>query len=414
MDLTTLSDLPVDIIVFIAQTFLNLKEIGQLRQVCKATHFPLSVSFIEKALHKEKHKVRIVKHLKRKMYGLIHEGVETSNMLKIAYGILKGEDINGGRLSPLHEAVRLQDVRIVDLLVRMGASLVSKRVYMRDTPVNLAANLNRLDVLKYFTANLSAKGEHGRTPLHQFCISGNLEGVQWLLEQKTVDHKILDSHKKTALFLAVQNGHMEIVSALLKARKWPDVIVSEAIDEAMKTEDPSFKESLIRMLVSAYPADADSLNFGYFFVWNKSDTIIELLRQGYLPANYAHTFVGNTRISHFAAEKGHTEILRLINGRCDLNVQDENGNTPLHLAVKGSHSDTVRFLLLDAECDGDKPNKSGLTPLDIAEEKYNQISFQLAIRRMKYNEESKRLEKIMRVMGKRGYGGKKDKSCIIS
>jgi len=348
------------------------------------------------------------------MYGLIHEGVEQQNMLKIAYGILKGEDINGGRLSPLHEAVKLPDVRIVDLLVRLGASLVTRRVYIRDTPVNLAANLEKLDMLKYFTANLSTKGEHGRTPLHQFCISGNLEGVKWLLEQKSVDHKILDSNKKTALCLAVQNGHVDIVAELLRGRKWADVIISEAIDEAMKSEDLSFRENLIRMLVSTYPSDSDSLNFGYFFVWNKSDTIIELLRQGYIPANYTHKYLGNTLISHYAAEKGYTEILRLLNGRCDLNKPDEHGNTPLHLAVKGTHSDAVRFLLLDAECDGNKPNKSGVTPLELAEEKFHQISFQLAIRRMKYNEESKRLEKILRVMEKKGYGQKKDKSCVIS
>ena len=69
---------------------------------------------------------------------------------------------------------------------------------------------------------------------------------------------------------------------------------------------------------------------------------------------------------HRAASKGHVAILEvLLKDGVDINMTDHYGNTALSKAVAENQEDAVKFLL-DSEAECEDCNEEGLTPLDIA------------------------------------------------
>jgi ankyrin repeat protein len=62
-------------------------------------------------------------------------------------------------------------------------------------------------------------------------------------------------------------------------------------------------------------------------------------------------------------------IIYLIKGGININHQDNDGNTALHIAIKLRQNNEIIKLLLDNGADVNIKNKNGKTPLDIAMEK---------------------------------------------
>ena len=80
-------------------------------------------------------------------------------------------------------------------------------------------------------------------------------------------------------------------------------------------------------------------------------------REGTRPSTARPSGLGNEAIAKL-----------LITGRCQVDVQDENGCTPLYFAAEQGH-ETVTKQLIAARCNFDCPNKRGCGPLHIAADK---------------------------------------------
>ncbi|KNA14019.1 hypothetical protein SOVF_109640 [Spinacia oleracea] len=76
-------------------------------------------------------------------------------------------------------------------------------------------------------------------------------------------------------------------------------------------------------------------------------------------------------ILHIAAASGKSKLvsylLKLQELEGLINLKDEDGNTPLHLATKGFHPRVVYILTRENRCKCELQNKDGLTALDLAE-----------------------------------------------
>ena len=75
---------------------------------------------------------------------------------------------------------------------------------------------------------------------------------------------------------------------------------------------------------------------------------------------------------HLAAIRGHTNIVRQIidsptRPQTDRNIRDFDENTPLHYASEYGHSDCIIYLVKEALADPFLKNKYGYTPSDIAQ-----------------------------------------------
>ena len=77
----------------------------------------------------------------------------------------------------------------------------------------------------------------GDTPLHSAAWSGGLGIVQLLVAHKAVDVNAVNGERRTALMLAAQKGHTDIVCALLSAgadRTLADQYGNTALDCAVR------------------------------------------------------------------------------------------------------------------------------------------------------------------------------------
>ena len=161
---------------------------------------------------------------------------------------------------------------------------------------------------------------------------------------------------KTALMLASELGHLEVVHLLLEARADTD-----SWDNFGRTALLHASESghlaIVRLLLEA-GADKDC--------WNTvGETALLLASEGghlevarlllEAGANKDCTdLVGKTALLR-ASESGHSEIARLlVEAGADKDCKDLSGMTALLLAAEGGHSEVAR-LLLDADVGKDIP-----------------------------------------------------------
>ncbi len=77
--------------------------------------------------------------------------------------------------------------------------------------------------------------------------------------------------------------------------------------------------------------------------------------------------IGQTTALHNAARGGHNIMAKFyVNMGSDVNARDEQGRTPLYLAIESGHQGIVKQLLEMPAVDINIPNKDGVTPLHIA------------------------------------------------
>jgi ankyrin repeat protein len=75
---------------------------------------------------------------------------------------------------------------------------------------------------------------------------------------------------------------------------------------------------------------------------------------------------GNTAL-HYASENGHFEVVRLLTEKgANINLTNECGETPSHLAIAYGHSLQVLQFLAEKGADLTKTNEKGEIPLHLA------------------------------------------------
>ena len=141
-------------------------------------------------------------------------------------------------------------------------------------------------------------------PLHQVAVSGDLDIVQYLVNEVGCDVNGLDSEAYTPLHRAIEYGHLPIVQYLLS--------------------HPQCN------------CETRSNNCGMYPL-------------------------------HHAARLGYLEIVNaLVAGDCDINVSDDKGYTPIHNACNYGHLAVVEYLASKPQCNLEVLDNTGWQPLHYA------------------------------------------------
>ncbi|MDG7052918.1 MAG: ankyrin repeat domain-containing protein, partial [Wolbachia endosymbiont of Alcedoecus sp.] len=260
----------------------------------------------------------------------IHVAAENNSKDIIEFFLSEGVSINDTDkqgYTPLHYAAWRGRLEVAKFLIEEYANSIFKYDNGSTLPCN-APLKNHLHVTKCFIGNrniLEIRDNSGRVPLHCAASNGKLDMVKYFIDEEKVDVNIKDNGYWTPLHWASWGGHLDVAKYLVDKRA------------NINAKD---KGSKIPLNVA---------------IDQKHNDVVKYLEQAQLDLN---------KELLIAAKGGDlNKVIDLISKGANVNVKDNNDDTPLHLAT--GYLDVVKYLIskganINAKC------KAGKTPLDIA------------------------------------------------
>jgi ankyrin repeat protein len=127
------------------------------------------------------------------------------------------ESVGSDGATPLHQAVRANDVKTVDALIKRGADVKAATRY-GVTPIGIAALNGNAAILRKLIdagADPNSATPGGETPLMTAARTGNTEAVTLLLDRGAKVNAKEAVRSQTALMWAVTENHADIVKLLV-------------------------------------------------------------------------------------------------------------------------------------------------------------------------------------------------------
>ncbi|PQE32903.1 Ankyrin repeat-containing domain protein [Rutstroemia sp. NJR-2017a WRK4] len=209
------------------------------------------------------------------------------------------------------------------------------------TPLHLAAQAGHkeiVDILLACKAKTDLTDNKSQTMLHLAAENGHLSCVEALLRPEGgVDSKAVDSQERTALHRAAQNGYLAVVKRLCAFRDiiWmEDENHSTAFDCVVKRNNIKEIEEFIRIL-------EDTTDDGTFSR-------------------------GGSPLHVVSRHNNRDALLLLLVKGWKSDIKDDDGATPLHVAVSRNFLEGVEILLQDPVCDITAQDNDGDTVMHYA------------------------------------------------
>ncbi|KAJ3563865.1 hypothetical protein NP233_g8664 [Leucocoprinus birnbaumii] len=231
-------------------------------------------------------------------------------------------------------------------------------------------------LLSYETRNIQEKNGNGCTPLDLAIKNGHLEAVEALVERGDADPTLCGGEENAGrsrediLRFAIENGHPEVVKALIKGHSGVRIegelgyrILCLAARFYGNEEKSSKHKDVFDFLVGEYHKTRESstalhvaLQKGDFEIGNA------LARhERFKPKIDTYDEHGNTPLG-IAAKKSRLEIVKsLLASHADIAKQNQNGQTALHLAATHNSTPEIAKALLELD-------KAGLTATALDED----------------------------------------------
>ena len=274
-----------------------------------------------------------------------------------------------------HDAAKKDNLKAVKKLLSNRSELLEKSDQYNRTALHSAARYGAVSVSKYLIdrgADLNAKDENGNTPLHLASIHCHDEVVE-LIVNENIDLNSFNNDGVSPLYLAVIYGNSKTVGLLL-SKKADGNIKDKEGNTLLHLAALRGHAEKVREILKFYPEidnRNDANNTPLLLAVKRPDNakVIEsLLDHG---AGLAMRDSTGRSILHITS-KSNMELL--IKRGADINAQDKDGNTPLHLILKDllmlkyfhpSLKDKI-IMLMKGDADPNLKNKEGMSPMDLA------------------------------------------------
>ena len=279
---------------------------------------------------------------------------------------------NKGEL-PLHLACKHQYSNTIVQLVSVGYD-VNRQDEAGNTPLHMACQNGITDIVQYLIkerkCNFNVVNNKGELPLHLACKHKYGKKIV-LLMIVGCDVNRQDEAGNTPLHMAYQNGRTDIVRYLVEERKCDFNVVNNKGELPLHLAcKHKYGKEIVRLVsvgcdvnrqdeagntplhMACQNGSTDIVR--YLVEERKCDFLNVVNNKGELPLHLAckHTY--------------DKEIVQLVSVGCDVDRQDEAGNTPLHMACQNCSTDIVQYLVEERKCDVNVANNKGELPLHLA------------------------------------------------
>ncbi|KAF4629167.1 hypothetical protein G7Y89_g8987 [Cudoniella acicularis] len=226
-------------------------------------------------------------------------------------------------------------------------------------------------LLEWPKVNVNLRGRNGKTPLILASEEGNTKAVDLLLQHGALT-ELADLSGDTALRLAVENKHEDVVKRLLQAGADILAQIGTPYTTVLHTA-VELSPGLVELLLK-YRADTELRDRS-----NRTPLFVAALKGDYKSADLLLKYgadaeaknKNNKTALQVAVERGYeTVVARLLdaNANANANIHDETSTALLHAAA-ASGAKTVVELLLKHEANTEAEDENGRTPLLVALEK---------------------------------------------
>ena len=224
-------------------------------------------------------------------------------------------------------------------------------------------------LLQLETVNIDHTNEEGKTALMLACERGHEDIVHSLLSAGA-NVNIQDNKGSTALMIASAYNHISIIHMLLQANANPHLKKSNGSNALMIASyygNYEVVELLICKGVDYKYQREDGVNLFMMACQNGHTQVVKLLLKEQVDPNVQSNDGRNAFM--MACRKGHIQIVELLlKEQVDPNVQEKDGWNAFMLACLKGHIQIVK-LLLKEQVDPNVQNKDGFTALMFASDK---------------------------------------------
>ena len=282
--------------------------------------------------------------LERLHRACVEGDVETLNVL-VHDGILQRckAYFSHYRETPLHTATKNNRRETVDFLIASGLT-IDARDSKGDSPLHfacMAADRDLVEVLLKNGANVNFTNNARMMPIHEACKSGQKDIVKLLLSNGAVVN-VVSNQNITPLYVAYEQSRKELLEMLMKfgandfllpqlhlfcfLGKEEKVTRLLAVGAEINSKDKHGRTPLHVCCQEGYGAIVKTCMERGANVNNKDNKGLTAL--------------------HYASTAGNSDIIQtLTSGGAKVNLVDNSGNTPLHVACEKDHLMSAAALL---------------------------------------------------------------------
>ena len=357
---------------------LKTSEEGEVRRMTLLHWAAAQPKYIEIMKLLLKHPGIDLNVLDSKNTAALHYAVRSKNLegLQLLIEAKAKLDLRGGALghTALHMSIKQKHLGMTKILLDAGANPnvvergwgQSALFFALDNPQQtIKDNIQLIEWLLAYGADLNVINRYGRTPLHiaikDLAIEDRSLDIGQLLLDNGADPNTVDTDQKTALHYAIwYKRKRSFIISLLKARADPNVQDSAgrtALHYAVKMGKAYLFEQLLQHGADPRVRDNQGQTILHYAA---EDTSLDLvLQMSKLPDVNVQDNDMRTAL-HLAANSHHVVMVTaLLEKGADPNVQDRNGNTALHLA----NMDIIQLLLKVTGIDVNIRNDENMTVL---------------------------------------------------